>query len=165
MIGLFLEELDVGRVIPLGTYTFTAENIRAYSTAYAPVGFHMNAGEAAAGLFGKTAAAGFHTCSAWMTGFVATNDRARERLASEGKTLPAIGPSPGVANIKWPRPVHAGDVIAYRSTITAKRPLSSRPGWGMVTFLAEGHNVAGLLVVSFEGRVLVQAKGERQPTA
>lgn len=165
MIGLFLEELDVGRVIPLGTYTFTAENIRSYSTAFAPVGFHMNAGEAAKGLFGKTAAAGFHTCSAWMTGFVATNARERALCAAAGKPLPEIGPSPGVSNIKWPRPVHAGEVISYRSTLTAKRLLASRPGWGMVTFLAEGHNAAGVLVMSFEGRVLVQAKGERQPTA
>lgn len=165
MIGLFLEELDVGRVIPLGTYTFTAENIRSYSTAFAPVGFHMNAGEAAKGLFGKTAAAGFHTCSGWMTAFVATNMRARAELAATGRTLPDIGPSPGIAKVRWPRPVHAGDVIAYRSTVTAKRPLASRPGWGMVTFVAEGHNAEGELVMSFEGRVLVQAQGELHPTA
>ncbi len=165
MIGLFLEELEVGRVIPQGSYAFTAENIRAYSTAFTPVGFHMNQEEAGKGLFGKTAAAGFHTCSGWMTCFVATNTRARATGAAEGKPLPGIGPSPGVADIKWPRPVHAGDEISYRSTVTAKRLLASRPGWGMVTFFAEGHNTAGELVMSFEGRVLVQSKGERQPTA
>lgn len=158
MIGLFLEELQPGTVIGQGTYTFTAENIRAYSSAYAPVGFHMNAEEAAKGLFGRTAAAGFHTCSGWMTCFVATNTKAREDRAARGETLPELGPSPGIAKVRWPRPVHAGDVISYRSTITAKRPLSSRPGWGMVTFLAEGHTPAGELVMSFEGRVLVQAR-------
>ena len=63
----------------------------------------------------------------------------------------------GVAQIRWPRPVHAGDKIAYRSTVTAKRELASRPGWGMVTFLAEGHNPAGEEVMRFEGRVLVEA--------
>jgi acyl dehydratase len=157
MIGLFLHEFEIGRIIPLGSHTFTAEAIRAYSTAFAPVGFHMNAGEAAKGLFGKTAAAGFHTCSAWMRCYVATNDAERTRLAAEGKRLPQIGPSPGVAQIRWPRPVHAGDKIAYRSTVTAKRELASRPGWGMVTFLAEGHNPAGEEVMRFEGRVLVEA--------
>ena len=163
MIGLFLEELAVGRVIAQGSYTFTDDNIRRYSTAYAPVGFHMDAGEAAKGLFGRTAAAGFHTCSGWMTCFVATNARERERRAASGDALPEIGPSPGIAQVRWPMPVHAGDVIAYRSTVTAKRPLTSRSGWGLVTFLAEGHNGGGHLVMSFEGRVLVQSRA--QPAA
>lgn len=158
MIGLFLEELDVGRVIPLGTYAFTTENIRAYSAAFAPVGFHMNAGEAAKGLFGKTAAAGFHTCSGWMACFVESNTTARASRAGRGETLPEIGPSPGIAKVRWPRPVHAADVIAYRLTVTARRALASRPGWGMVTFLAEGHNPSGALVMGFEGRVLVQSR-------
>lgn len=158
MMGLFLDAFTPGLVFELGSYSFTAENIRAYSTAFAPVGFHMNAGEAAAGLFGKTAAAGFHTCSGWMTCFVASNTAARERLAAAGNALPEIGPSPGIAKVRWPRPVHPGEDIAYRSTVLAARPLASRPGWGMVTFLSEGHNAAGELVMSFEGRVLVQAR-------
>lgn len=155
MMGLFLEELDVGRVFPLGSYAFTAENIRAYSTAFAPVGFHMNADQAEQGLFGKTAAAGFHTCSGWMSCFVAANAKAR---AARREILPDIGPSPGVANVRWLRPVHAGDVIAYRSTIIDKRLLASRPGWGLVTFLSEGRDAAGELVMGFEGKVLVEAK-------
>lgn len=159
MIGLFLEDMKIGTVIAQGTYAFTDENIRAYSTAFAPVGFHMNAGEASQGLFGKTAAAGFHTCSAWMARFVATNAKARDAAQAAGMALPDIGPSPGISNIRWPRPVHAGDGIVYRSTIIATRALTSRPGWGMVTFRAEGHNPAGALVMSFEGRVLVQARG------
>lgn len=157
MIGLYLREFEIGQVTELGTYTFTAENIRAYSTAFAPVGFHMNAGEAAKGLFGKTAAAGFHTCSAWMSCYVATNTSERARLAAAGKRLPEIGPSPGIAKVRWPRPVHAGDVISYRTTVIAKRELASRPGWGIVTFLAEGHNPAGEEVMRFEGKVLVAA--------
>lgn len=157
MIGLYLHEFDVGRVMLHGSYLFTPDNIRSYSTAFAPVGFHMHAGEAAKGLFGKTAAAGFHTCSAWMSCYVAANARERARLEAEGKRLPRIGPSPGIAKVRWPRPVHAGDTIAYRSTVTAMRELASRPGWGLVTFLAEGHNPAGELVMAFEGRVLVDA--------
>lgn len=159
MIGLFLEELLPGQVIAQGSYAFTAENIRSYSTAFAPVGFHMNAGEAEKGLFGRTAAAGFHTCAGWMTCFVATNARARETREREGHPVPEIGPSPGITNVRWPRPVYPGDSIAYRSTITATRPLASRPGWGMVSFLAEGHNPAGELVMRFDGKVLVQARG------
>lgn len=147
-----------GCVIPQGTYAFTAENIRAYSTAFTPVGFHMNQEEAGKGLFGKTAAAGFHTCSGGLL-FCCHQHAGAGNLRRRGQAAARDRPVPGVANIKWPRPVHAGDVISYRSTVTAKRLLASRPGWGMVTFLAEGHNTAGELVMSFEGRVLVQSKG------
>jgi acyl dehydratase len=54
--------------------------------------------------------------------------------------------------------VHADDVISYRATVTATRPLASRPGWGLLTFLAEGHAPGGQLVMSFEGKVLVQGR-------
>jgi acyl dehydratase len=158
MMGLFLQEFTPGQVFPLGSYTFTPENIRAYSTAFAPVGFHMNADHAEKGLFGKTAAAGFHTCAAWMSCFVARNTAARATRAGRGEALPEIGPSPGIASIRWPRPVHADDVISYRATVTATRPLASRPGWGLLTFLAEGHAPGGQLVMSFEGKVLVQGR-------
>ena len=158
MMGLFLGEFKPGQVFPLGSYTFTAENIRSYSTAFAPVGFHMNADQAEKGLFGKTAAAGFHTCSGWMTCFVAANTKARTDRASTGEALPEIGPSPGIANVRWQRPVFPGEAISYRSTVVASRALASRPGWGMVTFLSEGHNASNALVMRFEGRVLVQSR-------
>ncbi|NMD09493.1 MAG: dehydratase [Phyllobacteriaceae bacterium] len=158
MMGLFLEEFTPGQVFPLGSYTFTAENIRAYSTAFAPVGFHMNADQAEKGLFGKTAAAGFHTCSGWMSCFVASNSKARAQRADKGEALPEIGPSPGIAKVRWPRPVHAGEAISYHTRVVAARLLNSRPGWGMVTFLNEGHNPKGDVVMSFEGKVLVQAR-------
>ncbi|MFO1034162.1 MAG: hypothetical protein U1E15_08865 [Hyphomicrobiales bacterium] len=48
--------------------------------------------------------------------------------------------------------------LAFRTTVTAKKLLDKRPGWGMVTFLSEGLNAAGELAMSFEGRVLVQCR-------
>ena len=60
--------------------------------------------------------------------------------------------------MRWPRPVHAGEAISYHTRVVAARLLNSRPGWGMVTFLNEGHNPKGDVVMSFEGRVLVQAR-------
>ena len=156
MIGLWFEELETGRVLDLGTHEFTADAIHRFSTKYVPVGFHMDASLAEAGLFGKSVAAGLHTCCAWMVCFVAHNTRERERLAATGKALPEIGPSPGLQNISWPNPVFARDVIRYRATITAKRELNSKPAWGIVTILCEGHKADGKLVVSFESIVMVQ---------
>jgi acyl dehydratase len=49
-------------------------------------------------------------------------------------------------------------VIAYRSEVTDKRALESRPGWGLLASLNEGVNGKGEKVLSFEGRVLVQMR-------
>jgi acyl dehydratase len=158
MIGLWFEELEIGQGLGVGTHAFTAKAIRRFSSSFVPVGFHMDAAQAEAGLFGKTVAAGLHTCCGWMICFVELNMRERERLAAAGKLLPEIGLSPGLQNIRWPNPVFAGDVIHYRSTITEKRLLKSKPGWGMTIILCEGHKADGTMVVRFESKVLVQRR-------
>ena len=57
-------------------------------------------------------------------------------------------------NLRWLKPVTPGDTITYRSTVTGKRELNSRPEWGLVFSLNEGFNQNGELVFSFEGKVL-----------
>ena len=155
MMGLYLDEVDVGHHVVLGDYLFTDENIASFSQRFVPVGFHLSADQAATGLFGGRVAAGWHTCCGWMTCFVASNAAARQELARQGKELPEIGPSPGIVNVRWPNPVRAGERITYSLSVTSKRPLKSRPAWGLVTFLSEGHNASGALVMSFESKVLV----------
>lgn len=155
MIGLFLEEIEIGRKVDLGDYSFTDSNIASFAGRFAPVPFHVSAEVAKDGLFGKTAAAGFHICSAWMICFVITNAKARDGLAAEGKMLPELGPSPGLANVRWLQPVFAGDTVRNQATITALRELQSKPRWGLVTSLNEGFNQRGEAVLSFESKVLV----------
>ncbi len=155
MIGLHFEDFAEGQVIEVGSYTFTAENIARFCDNFVPVPFHVNDEEAAKSMYGGHAAPGLHTCSAWMICFVTHNTRAREALAAQGHALPELGPSPGLEKVRWPKPIHPGDVVSYRNTVVGKRELSSRPRWGMLTFLAEGHNQRSELVMSFVGKVLV----------
>jgi acyl dehydratase len=55
--------------------------------------------------------------------------------------------------------VRAGEHIHYAVTISGKRPLSSRPLWGMVEFRAEGLKADGAMVMSFSGNVMVARMG------
>jgi acyl dehydratase len=157
MMGLYFEELEVGRVFALGSYSFTAENIQSYTEQFAPVPFHMNDEDAASGLFGRKAAVGFHICSAWMPCFVDTNVKARDALSAAGKDLPEIGAGFGLHDINWLAPVHAGDEIVYRSTLTFKRELQSRPQWGLIETLNEGLR-DGFVVVRFSGKMLAKKR-------
>jgi acyl dehydratase len=155
MMGLFLEETEVGRCFELGAHHFTEDSMRAFSGRFVPVGFHVDEAEARSGMFGGRVAAGWHVCCGWMACFVETNLRERAKRAAEGRPLPEIGPSPGLTNLRWPEPVRAGDDICYSIEFTGKRALNTRPAWGMVTIAARGAKADGTLVMAFSGNVMV----------
>jgi acyl dehydratase len=154
MMGLFTEEIVLGQRWALGEVTFTADNMIAYSRKFDPVGFHVDEAVGRASLYGAMTAAGLHVGACWMACFVKRNTEARALLEKHGKVLPEIGPSPGFRNMRWLKPVCAGDVISFFATPTHKRALASRPGWGMLSGFNEGVNRNGDLVFSFESAVL-----------
>ena len=154
MIGLWLEEIEAGLVVELGSHHFTKEAIIAFAKQYDPQPFHLSEEGGRAGPFGVLSASGWHTGAAWMKCYVATNQAAEEEIRAAGGNPAAPGPSPGFTNLRWLKPVTPGDTISYRSTVTGKRELNSRPGWGMVFSTNEGFNQKGELVFSFEGKVL-----------
>lgn len=154
MIGLYLEDIEAGLVVELGSHHFTRGAIIAFATAYDPQPFHLDEEAARHGPFGKLSASGWHTAAAWMKCYVATNQKAEAQIRAAGGTPAHPGPSPGLTNLRWLKPVTPGDTITYRSTVTGKRELNSRPGWGLVFSHNEGFNQAGELVFSFEGKVL-----------
>ena len=154
MIGLYLEEIEAGRVVELGSHHFTKDAIIAFARQYDPQPFHLDEAAARTGPLGVLSASGWHTAAGWMKCYVATNQAAEAKLRAAGVVPAPIGPSPGFTNLRWLKPVTPGDTITYRSTITSKRELASRPGWGLVFSLNEGFNQKGELVFSFEGKVL-----------
>jgi acyl dehydratase len=158
MIGLYLEDIAVGLSVELGSYTFTRESALRFAKAFDPQAFHLDDDAAAKGPFGRLAVSGWHTAAGWMKCYVATNEAARAKLLAEGKTAPELGPSPGFENLKWLKPVFPGDTVTYRSAVTGKRQLASRPQWGLVLSHNEGRNQAGELVFSFDGKVLTRRR-------
>ena len=154
MLGLFLEDIDEGMSVDLGSYHFTRESILKFAKQYDPQPFHLSDEAGLAGPFGGLSASGWHTASGWMKCFVATNNAARIKLLAMGKISPEVGPSPGFTNLKWLKPVYPGDTVNYRCAVTGKRVLATRPQWGLVFSLNEGINQKGELVFSFEGKVL-----------
>ena len=150
MTGLFYEEIDIGLVIEMGSYHFTRDRILDFAQKFDPQRFHVDDAAAREGPFGALTASGLHTASAWMKSHVASNEKARAAVLAAGKPLPAIGPSPGINNLRWSAPVYVDDIIDYRSTVTEKK-LSSRAGWGLVLSVNEGFNQHGKQVLSFEG--------------
>ena len=159
MMGLYLDELRDGLEFDLGSHLFTREAVLRYARRYDPQPFHTDDEAAAASHFGRLAASGWHTAAAWMRCFVTANDRHRALREASGESAARLGPSPGVNNLKWIKPVYPGDTITFTLRITGARPLNSRPGWGLVSKYTEGINQDGDRVFSFDGKVLSEARG------
>ncbi|MBX3569967.1 MAG: MaoC family dehydratase [Rhizobiaceae bacterium] len=148
--------LGVGEPVGLGSHLFTPEAIKAFAAKFDPQRFHVDEDEARHTVFGGLCASGWHTAAAWMKCNVATPIAAGKTWSGDGPT-PVFGPSPGFTNLKWPRPVYAGETVAYTRTILGHRALASRPGWRIVTMSAGGTDSAGAPVLSFESAVLMKA--------
>jgi acyl dehydratase len=152
---IFFEDTKLGERHTLGSFTFTAERIRAFASAYDPQAFHLDEEAGKRSVFGGLAASGWHTASVYMKLLVAYGERQAQAARARGEQVAESGPSPGFTNLKWPRPVLAGDAITYFYEATAMRPLASRPGWGLVSGLTTAVNQRGELVFSFENAVFL----------
>lgn len=140
--------------VVIGSLRFTAEDIVRYARQFDPQPFHIDAEAAKDALFGGLCASGWHTCAGWMKCFVAFWSGEYARLKREGITPPELGPSPGFTNLRWLKPVFAGDTVTYSVTLLASRALASRPGRQINTILCTGENQNGEPVVRFESTVL-----------
>jgi acyl dehydratase len=81
--------------------------------------------------------------------------RDRERVAA-ALPLADFGPSPGFENLKWLRPVYAGEEIRFFSATSACRPSASRPGWHVFTGDNGGTLLDGTPVLTFTSSALVR---------
>lgn len=145
------EDIVIGLREELGSHTFTAESIIAFATKYDPQPFHLSEEEGRKSHFGGLVASGWHTGGMWMRMRVEHSRRIAAERAARGLPAQEAGPSGGFKNLRWPRPVRGGDTVTYFSECTSKRPLASRPGWGIVFSLNTGINQNGDLVFSFDG--------------
>jgi acyl dehydratase len=124
----------------MGAHTFTEEEIIAFARQFDPQPFHIDREAAKKSFFGGLIASGWHTCSIAM------------RLSVDtyvSKTV-SLG-SPGLDNIRWLKPVRAGDTIRYARVVLESRPSASRIDVGLVKGRWEATNQAGELVMTMEG--------------
>ncbi|WP_230531656.1 MaoC family dehydratase [Microvirga roseola] len=155
----FFEDLIIGETDELGSYTFRADDIVDFARRFDPQRFHVDPEAARNSLFGGLCASGWHTASIWMKLMVVHRERVRAGALARGERVSRLGPSPGFTNLKWLKPVYAGDTVTYRSTVTGKRVSASRPGWGLVFHHNTGVNQHGEDVFAFDGAVF----WERRP--
>lgn len=154
----FFEDIEIGDTRVYGSHTFTAEEIKRFARAYDPQPFHTDEEAAKRSHFGALCASGWHTAAACMRQFVEASRRARAEMLERGEQPAKVGPSPGFKNLKWIKPVYAGDTITFSNEVIEKRELKTRPEWGLVRGLTIGTNQKGERVYEFESGGFVERR-------
>ena len=144
----FFEEMEVGQRRELGSFAFTAEAIKKFAAQFDPQAFHLDKEAGRKSLFGGLAASGWHVGSVCMKLLVEDTQRQAREAAARGEEVAVWGPSPGFRDLRWIKPVLAGDTIHFASEIVSKRTSDKRPQWGIVQARNTGTNQRGELVFS-----------------
>ena len=144
----FFEDIAIGQRREVGSFTFTAEAIRKFAGQFDPQRFHLDE-EAGRKVFGGLAASGWHVGSVCMKLMVTDGQRRAKEAAARGEQVAVWGPSPGFRELRWIKPVLAGDTVSFASEIESLRTSEKRPEWGILQARNSGTNQRGELVFSF----------------
>ncbi|RWA62971.1 MaoC family dehydratase [Mesorhizobium sp.] len=148
----------IGETVTLGSHKFEADEIKAFARKYDPQIFHVDEEAAKKSVLGGLCASGWHTAATWM------KYNLEKRMETEGVRWtgpgpqPEFGPSPGFKNLKWLKPVYAGETVTFTRNALAHRPLAARPGWHLLTLRCEAFDSTGDKVIEFDSAVLVRVE-------
>jgi acyl dehydratase len=156
----YFDDIRLGDRFAIGAHLFTAEEIKAFARRFDPQLFHLDEEAATRSHFGALCASGWHSASMWMRLMVDYRRRFDDERRARGEPVVQLGASPGFRDLKWLRPVYAGDTITYESHVVELRVSNSRPGWGLLSLRNSGTNQAGMPVLSFVSTVFIERRPE-----
>jgi len=157
----FFEDMALGQRRDVGSFTFTADAIKRFAAQFDPQRFHLDEEAGRNSLFGGLAASGWHVGSVCMKLLVADAQRQSVEAAALGEEVAVWGPSPGFRDLRWIKPVLAGDTVSFASEVVGLRPSGTRPEWGIVEGRHTGTNQRGELVYSLLATAFVPRRTVR----
>jgi acyl dehydratase len=143
----YFEDYVPGSVYEFGSLPVTELEIIEFARRFDPQDFHTDPEAAAHGPFGGLIASGWHTGALMMRMFV---DGYLSKVSSLG--------SPGIDELRWPRPVRPGDVLRVRVTVLESKRSRSKPDRGIVWAFSEVLNQKGEVVMSVKAMTLIRCR-------
>ena len=137
------EDFTPGDIISLGEYQLTEAEMIAFAERYDPQFFHTDPVAAAASPYGGIIGSGRLTAAIF------------QRMQCDSFMLDSscVG-SPGVDEIRWLKPVRAGDRLHGTNTVESVKPSNSKPDRGVVFSDVEIYNQDNILVMTLRTRVI-----------
>lgn len=137
------EDFIEGALIDLGSKLVSAAEIVEFAGEFDPQPMHLDEEAGKASILGGLAASGWHTCAMFM------------RMLCDAFLLDSTCQgAPGVDQVKWKKPVLAGDQLTGTLMVIAKRLSKSKPQLGFVTMRSELFNQRGESVFELENSVM-----------
>lgn len=122
MTELYLEDFEIGQVFRSAhRVRVEAADIIRFAAEFDPQPFHLDEDAAKRSFFGGLAASGWHTTALTMRLLVDSDLRIAGGLIGLG-----------FEELRWPRPVRAGDELRVESLVLEKRESKSRPQQGFL---------------------------------
>jgi acyl dehydratase len=145
---LYLEDVFVGQRFVTASHLLTANEIKAFASAFDPQPFHTDEEAAKDTFFKGLAASGWHTASISM------------RLQVDSGPQIAGGMIGAGGELTWPLPTRPGDEIRVESEVIEVKPSHSKPERGFVTLRSETKNQKNEVVQLFIVKLLVWRRPE-----
>ncbi|GAB4142735.1 MAG: MaoC family dehydratase [Sphingomonadales bacterium] len=145
---LYWEDFAEGAVLETESELVTADDIRDFATRFDPQPFHLSDEGARGTHFARMAASGWHTCA------ISSGLMTRKFMALE---MAGLG-SPGIDEIRWLKPVYAGDRLRAKAEILEVRASASRPGIGLIRNRLTTYNQHGDAVMTMLGTLFVRRR-------
>ncbi len=136
----YWEDYVTGSVHEFGSIAVEEQEVVAFGRRYDPHVFHTDPEGAKQTIYGGLIASGWLTAALMMRLYT---DHYLSHVASLG--------SPGVDEIRWPRPVRPGDILSLRVTVLETRRSQSKPDRGLVHSFVQVLNQAGEVVMTMKG--------------
>jgi len=148
----YFEDYVTGDVHEFGAAAVTEAEIIEFGRAFDPQSFHIDPERARHSGFGGLIASGWHTAGLMMRIVV---DHYLSSVASVG--------SPGVDEVRWPRPVRPGDVLSVRITVVDARRSRSKPDRGVVRSSIEVLNQDRAVVMTLQALNILRCRSTEIP--
>ena len=145
----YFEDYPPGAVFEGGAIEVAEAEILEFARRYDPQTMHTDPAAAASGFFGGLIASGWHTAGLMMRLFT-------QHFLSPESSLA----SPGIDELRWPKPVRPGDILSIRVTVTAARRSRSKPQQGIVHSFVEVLNQQGEVVMTLKPVSLIRCRPE-----
>jgi acyl dehydratase len=146
---LWFEDFTPGRIDRYGAYAVTRDEMLTFARAYDPQPFHVDDAAAQANpLFGRLAASGWHTAA------MAMRMTADYWATLGGRSI--LGGA-GIDQLRWLKPVYAGDMLRCEADVLDARPSRSKPDRGLVRTVLRVF-AGDVIVMTQESVIVVQRR-------
>ncbi len=144
----YFEDFAVGDVFRAGPVALAEDDIVAFAKQYDPQPFHIDPAAAAETIYGGIIASGWHTVCATFRALI---DAGFLRGGGMG--------SPGLTELRWIKPVRAGEGLEVTLTVVSGRPSRTRDDRGYVELDFAAINPAGETVMTYRVTEVVRRRG------